>query len=59
MDICDGITVSILLEYEWNKYGDRIQPCGSYGYEPNIHMEKDNKKMASYIYDWIDKECRK
>ena len=27
MDISDGITVSIMLEYEWNKYGDRIQPC--------------------------------
>ena len=24
---------------------------GVYGYDPSIHMEKDNKKMASYIYD--------
>ena len=29
---------------------------GVHGYEPNTHMEKDNKKMANYIYDWIGKE---
>ena len=29
MDISDGITVSIVLEYELNKYGHRIPPCGS------------------------------
>ena len=31
---------------------------GVHGYEPSIFMEKDNKKMASYIYDWIGKEGR-
>ena len=29
MDISDEITVSIVLEYELCKYGDRIQPCGT------------------------------
>ena len=27
-----------------------------HGYEPSIHKEKDNKKMASYIYDWTGRE---
>ena len=27
-----------------------------HGYEPSIHKEKDNKKIASCIYDWIGKE---
>ena len=31
---------------------------GVHGYEPSIHKEKD-KKMASYISDWIGKEGRK
>ena len=31
---------------------------GVHGYVPSIHMEKDHKKMAGYIYDWIDKEGR-
>ena len=31
---------------------------GVHGYEPSIHMEKDKKKMVSYIYYWIDKEGR-
>ena len=29
MDISDGITVSIVLEYKLNKYSDRIPPCGT------------------------------
>ena len=29
MDFFDGITVSIVLEYKLNKYGDRIPPCGT------------------------------
>ena len=29
MDISDRITVSIVLEYELNKYGERIPPCGT------------------------------
>ena len=29
MDISDGITVFFVLEYELNKYGDRIPPCGT------------------------------
>ena len=31
---------------------------GVNGYEPSMHMEKYNKKMASYIYDLLDKEGR-
>ena len=29
-----------------------------HGYEPSIHKEKDNEKMASYIQDWTGKEGR-
>ena len=31
---------------------------GVHGYKTSVHMEKDNKKMPSYIYDWIGKEDR-
>ena len=29
MDISEGIKLFIVLEYELNKYGDRIPPCGT------------------------------
>ena len=29
-----------------------------HGYEPNIHKEEDDKKMASSIDDWRSKEGR-
>ena len=29
---------------------------GVHGYESSIHMERNNKKMVSYIYDWIGKK---